>query len=163
MIYKQKEQIKQRTQELKTNKLQDQIRYYKQKITKVESDTFDSYCEYCGEVEDQIQRLQDELLEENAFINEELCQLKSQSLTTMVDGKYTEEVWLCVMELLAYNVGINKVEPVIRAVLKLVNVTCPQLPQHTDMLIEARALSQNQLAESLSFTSVVMKPRTKVH
>ena len=38
----------------------------------------------------------------------------------MVDGKYIGEVRLCVKELLAHNVGINKVEPVIRAVLKLV-------------------------------------------
>ena len=125
---------------------------------KVESDTSDSECDYCGDLEDQIRKLQDkndELLEENALLNEELCQLKSQSLVTMVDGKYTEEVRLCVMELLALNVGINKVEPVIRAVLRLVNVSCPQLPQHTaisDMLLEARALSQIQLAETLSVT-----------
>ena len=164
MIEKQKEQIKQQAQELKktqqvvTKKLQDQLRYYKQKSAKVESDTSDSECEYCSELEDQIQQLQEEnteLLEENAVLNEELCQLKSQSLITMVDGKYTEEVRLCVMELLALNVGINKVEPVIRAVLKLANVSCPQLPQHTaisDMLLEARALSQIQLAETLSVT-----------
>ena len=165
MINKQKEQIKQQAQELKkrqqdvTKKLQDQLRYYKQKSAKVEeSDTSDSECEYCAKLENQIQKLQDEntdLLEENAVLNEELCQLKSQSLTIMVDGKYTEEVQLCVMELLAHNVGIKKVEPVTRAVLKLVNVSCPQLPQHTaisDMLLEARALSQIQLAEILSAT-----------
>ena len=65
---------------------------------KVESDTSDSECDYCGDLEDQIRKLQDrndELLEENALLNEELCQLKSQSLVTMVDGKYTEEVRLC--------------------------------------------------------------------
>ena len=164
MIDKQKELTKQQIQEFKktqqvaTKRLQDQLRYYKQKSMKVESDTSDSECDYCGDLEDQIRKLQDkndELLEENALLNEELCQLKSQSLVTMVDGKYTEEVRLCVMELLALNVGINKVEPVIRAVLRLVNVSCPQLPQHTaisDMLLEARALSQIQLAETLSVT-----------
>ena len=59
------------------------------------------------------------------------------------------------MELLAHNIGIKKVEPVIRAVLNLANVTCSQLPQHTaisDMLLEARALSQIQLAETLTVT-----------
>ena len=59
------------------------------------------------------------------------------------------------MELLAHNVGIKKVEPVIRAVLQLANMTCPHLPQHTaisDMLLEARALSQIQLAETLMVT-----------
>ena len=73
----------------------------------------------------------------------------------MVNGKYTEEVRICIMELLAHNIGIKKVEPVIRAVLNLANVTCSQLPQHTaisDMLLEARALSQIQLAETLTVT-----------
>ena len=90
MIDKQKEQIKQ-TQELRqevTKKLQDQLRYYKQKSAKVESDTSDSECEYCAELENKIKKLQDEntdLLEENAVLNEELCQLKSKRLT-MVHG-----------------------------------------------------------------------------
>ena len=72
-----------------------------------------------------------------------------------IRDRYTEEVRQCIMELPAHNIGIKKVEPVIRAVLNLANVTCSQLPQHTaisDMLLEARALSQIQLAEALTVT-----------
>ena len=163
MIEKQKEQIRQqafelkRTQQTVTKKLQDQLRYYKQKSAKVESEVSDSECDSCAKLEDEVWKLQDlnsELLEENAVLNEELSHLKSRHIT-MVNGKYTEEVRLCVMELLAHNIGIKKVEPVIRAVLNLANVTCSQLPQHTaisDMLLEARALSQIQLAETLTVT-----------
>lgn len=100
----------------------------------MESDTSDSECQYCAELEEQIRKLQEEnaeLLEENAVLNEELCQLKSQSIVTMVDGKYTEEVRLCVVELLALNIGSNMVEPAIRTVLKLVDMSCTQLPLHT--------------------------------
>ena len=130
MIDKQKELTKQQIQEFKktqqqqwqvaTKRLQDQLHYYKQKSMKGESDTSDSECDsdYCGDLEDQIQKLQDEndeLLEENALLNEELYQLKSQNMITIVDGKYTEEVRLCVMELLALNV--MQTGPVHRRVL----------------------------------------------
>lgn len=101
----------------------------------------------------KLQSLNSDLLEENAALQEELTQLTSRTITTMVNGKYTEEVRLCVMDLLSHNVGIKRVEPIIRAVLKLANVTCHQLPQPTaisDMLLEGRVLSQIQLAETLT-------------
>lgn len=67
------------------------------------------------------------------------------------------------MELLAHNinVGIKKVEPVIRAVLKFADVICQKLPQPTtisDMLLEGRVLSQIQLVEALTlFTLMVLQ------
>lgn len=60
---------------------------------------------------------------------------------------------MCVMELLSHNVGIQKVEPVIRAVLKLAGIECERLPHHTainDMLAEAHAMAQLQLTETLT-------------
>lgn len=90
-------------------------------------------------------------------------------LITMVKGKYTVDVRLCIMELLAHNinVGIKKVEPVIRAVLKFADVICQKLPQPTtisDMLLEGRVLSQIQLVEALTlFTLMVLQNLTKVH
>ena len=60
---------------------------------------------------------------------------------------------MCVMELLSHNVGIRKVEPVIRAVLKLAGIECERLPQHTainDILAEAHAVAQLQLTETLT-------------
>ena len=60
-----------------------------------------------------------------------------KSLATFVDGKYTDNVRICVMELLSRNVGIRQVEPVIRAVMKMCKENCDRLPQHTaidDML-----------------------------
>ena len=57
------------------------------------------------------------------------------------------------MELLSRNVGIRQIEPVIRAVMRMCQVNCERLPQHTaidDMLIESRSLCQIQFAEALS-------------
>ena len=71
----------------------------------------------------------------------------------MKDGKYSNEVRMCVMELLNHNVGIRKVEPVTRAVLKLAGIECERLPQHTainDILAEAHAVAQLQLTETLT-------------
>lgn len=91
-------------------------------------------------------------------------------LITMVKGNIQYmDVRLCIMELLAHNinVGIKKVEPVIRAVLKFADVICQKLPQPTtisDMLLEGRVLSQIQLVEALTlFTLMVLQNLTKVH
>ena len=163
VIVKQKEQIKQQSLELKgthqevTKKLRDQLRYYKQKSMKVEDqDEADDECEFCSTSANKVEELQmlySDLLEENACLKEEITQHKTRTITTMVNGRYTEEVRLCVMDLLSHNVGIKKVEPVIRAVLQLANVTCHHLPQPTaisDMLLEGRVLSQIQLVETLT-------------
>ena len=79
--------------------------------------------------------------------------MQLRKLTTFEGGKYSDELRMCIMELLSHNVAILRVVPVIQSVLKLAGVTCNRLPKHTainDMLIEARALSQMQLAEVLT-------------
>ena len=91
-------------------------------------------------------------MEANAELKE-VKQLQLRKLTTFEGGKYSDELRMCVMELLSHNVAILRVVPVIQSVLKLAGVTCNRLPKHTainDMLIEARALSQMQLAEVLT-------------
>ena len=78
---------------------------------------------------------------------------ESKKIVTFKDGKYTDDVRLCVMELLSQNVAILQVEPVVRAVLKLCKMDCEWFPQHTqinEMLIESQSLSQVQLADTLT-------------
>ena len=94
-----------------------------------------------------------ELMEANAELKDEVKQLQLRKLTTFEGGKYSDELRMCVMELLSHNVAILRVVPVIQSVLKLAGVTCNRLTKHTainDMLIEARTLSQMQLAEVLT-------------
>ena len=60
------------------------------------------------------------------------------------------------MELLTYNVGVLKVEPILRSIFKLINIECDLLPQHTtinEILIESRSLAHTQIAEVLTKTS----------
>ena len=76
-----------------------------------------------------------------------------ENLVTFEGGKYTDDIRLCVMELLSRNVAILQVEPVVRAVLKFCKMDCERFPQHTqinEMLIESRSLSQVQLADTLT-------------
>ena len=101
----------------------------------------------------KMKRTNIELMEANAELKDEVEQLQLRKLTTFEGGKYSDELRMCVMELLSNNVAILQVVPVIQSVLKLAGVTCNTLPKHTainDMLIEARALSQMQLAEVLT-------------
>ena len=52
----------------------------------------------------------------------------------------------------SHNVGINQVEPIIRAVLRLAEIECDKLPKHTAIseMLESRTLSQIQLTHTLT-------------
>ena len=67
--------------------------------------------------------------------------------------KYLDNVRQCCIELLALNVGIRNVEPVIRSVLKhMVSIEVKELPQSTSlvrMFAEMKGLACQQLAEEL--------------
>ena len=67
-------------------------------------------------------------MEANAQLLETINELRSRKITTHKDGKYTNSMRVCVMELLSHNVGIRQVEPVIKAVSKLCEVECDRLP-----------------------------------
>lgn len=134
----------------------DQIRYYKAKCKYLSSKLHTFECTYCNELEAKIIELKKEnaeLLNENAELMEGS---KSNKVNFYCDRKYADELRMCIMELLSYNVGILKIEPVIRAVFNLLNIECDKLPKHTtinEMLIESRTLSHMQIAEALTTTS----------
>ena len=163
-IAKQKECIDRQQKELKhrdqqeAKKAREQIRYYKQKCAQV-LDQSENECEYCKDLEEELAKLKSknlELLEANAILHDELATLKARKLVTYADGKYTDPTRLCVMDILSHNVGINQVEPVIRAVLRLAEIECDKIPKHTaisEMLLESRSLSQIQLAHTLTDTA----------
>lgn len=126
-----------------------------QKCAQVQDQREDE-CTDCKDLEEQLLKLKArnaELMEANAILHDKLSALKSRNLITYVDGKYTDSMQLCIMEILSHNVGINQVESVIRAVLRLADIECDKLPQHTaisEMLFESRTLSQIQLAQTLT-------------
>ena len=136
-----------------TKRIQSRANYYQKKCMDLKEE---ETCEHCSELEQENAELKQQLLdlnEANAQLLDEVNHLQTRTVTTYVDGKYTDDVRICVMELLSRNVGIRQVEPVIRAVMKMCKVNCDRLPQHTaidDMLIESRSLCQIQLAEALT-------------
>ena len=160
-IAQQKERINRQVKELKhrdqqeAKRAREQIRYYKQRCAQIQ-DQSESECEDCKDLEEELVKLKSknlELMEASAILHDELTTLKSRKLVTYVDGKYTDSMRLCVMDVLSHNVGINQVDPVIRALLRLAEIECDKLPKHTaisEMLLESRTLSQIQLAHTLT-------------
>ena len=106
----------------------------------------ESTCEHCNELEAQNAELRQQIIDlkdANAQLLDQVKQLEMREITTYVDGKYTDDVRICIMDLLSRNVGIRQMEPVMRAVMRLCKINCGRLPQRTaidDMMIESRSL-----------------------
>lgn len=161
-IAEQKENVRKLEKEVKesyrasTKRIQSKANYYQKKCQDMQECEEEEICKHCSELEQEnVQQKQQilDLKEANAQLMDELNLFQTRKITTYKDGKYTDDVRICVMELLSRNVGIKQVEPVIKAVMKLCQVKCDRLPQHTaidDMLIESRSLCQVQLAEALA-------------
>ena len=82
-------------------------------------------------------------------------ELESQAFVTKEhQKKYLDNVRQCCMELLALNVGIKNVDPIIRCVLRhIASIEVKELPHSSSlvrMLAEMKGLACQQLAEELS-------------
>ena len=79
--------------------------------------------------------------------------LNDDEIKTFENGKYTDNIRLTIMELLSMNVSFNKVNDVIRAVIKrLTNKSIDRLPSiglRSHFLIEARQLADIQVGNAL--------------
>ena len=117
-------------------RVNSKVAYYRKKSQQKQQklDEMKNSCDHCDTMDEEnmmLKQVNKDILEANAELKDQLQALQSQKLKTMEDGKYSNEVRMCVMELLSHNVGIWKVEQVIRAVLKLAGIECERLPQHT--------------------------------
>ena len=95
-----------------------------------------------------------EVLErENMELNQLIELVNDEEIVTFENGKYTDEVRETIMELLALNVSMNKVNDVIRTVVKkLTNKAIGRLPANavkSRILVEARHLAQVHVAEAM--------------
>ena len=74
------------------------------------------------------------------------------TIATLDRGHYNSKVLECCMQLLAHNVGIHNVRACIKAVCDLVGCELDHLPSKStlaNMMVEARAISHLQLADSV--------------
>ena len=144
-----------------TRKLQDQVRYFKNKCESLTGQLKRYECNDCEKMETCIEELKQEkieLLHKNAEFNHAIKELTTapKKLIFYQEGKYTDNLRMCVMELLSHNVGILNVEPIIKSVLTLAGFDYDKLPKHTtinEMLIESRSIAKMQLAETLTETT----------
>ena len=79
--------------------------------------------------------------------------LEDETIQTFHEGKYNDEIRLCIIELLSMNVSINKVNEVIQTVVKrLTNKKIDKLPSkglRCQLLIEARHLADIQVGHAM--------------
>ena len=79
--------------------------------------------------------------------------LEGETIQTFHEGKYNDEICLCIIELLSMNVSINKVNEVIQTVVKsLTNKKIDKLPSkgfRCQLLIEARHLADIQVGHAM--------------
>ena len=133
--------------------LADQVRYYKAKCANLKLKLNDCVnCNLSDKIIYDLKRENKELHKENA----ELVNKSSYHMEFYSENKYIDSLRMCIMELLSYNVGILKIEPVLQSVFKLLNITYDRLPKRTainEMLVESRSLAHLQLAEALTITS----------
>lgn len=137
-------------------KLRDQVRYYKTKC--IMDHDQPAECDECKRLEtivEQEKMEKAELLHTNSEYRDTIKELRSKNgkLTFYQEGKYTDDLRMCIMELLSCNVGILNVEPIIKSVLTLAGLQYDKLPKHTavnEMLIEGRCIAKKQVAETLS-------------
>ncbi len=91
------------------------------------------------------QKLQDQQ-EYSASLEDQVC----TAVETYRDGKYTDEVRECCIALLSLGVGQNRIDPVIRNVMKLAGKEAHRLPAPStinNMIREAGIISKLQLGE----------------
>ena len=83
--------------------------------------------------------------------------LHSETIATFDGGKYTDDVRACIYELLSLNVGVSKIAPVIRCVLKnIAHKSASRLPSHgltCQMILESLTIVQAQLGDQLLQTA----------
>ena len=90
----------------------DRARYYKAKCIDLESKLTCANCDCLEKKVDGLKHENKELEEKNAELLDE-C---NQHVNFYKENKYTDDLRLCIMELLSYNVGILKIEPVLKSV-----------------------------------------------
>lgn len=92
-------------------RVHSKVAYYRKKSQQkqFELDEIKNQCDHCDTIDNEntmLKHVNKDILEANAELKDQLQALQSQKLETMNDGKYSNEVRMCVMELLSHNVGI---------------------------------------------------------
>ena len=86
-----------------------------------------------------------ELKEKNKELEQLSCLLEDDTISTFEDGKYVNEIREVIMELLTTNVSMNKVNDVIRIVLKKLSgksiLRLPSKAVHSRLLVEAKHIA----------------------
>ena len=165
MSEKEKEQEKAKTEEKLKNKdneikslkeekarLRQKI-YNQNKALKREAESFEKLKAEVAQEQNEIELKVKEIKIKQKELDYLQTVLDSQQIQTFHDGKYNDNIRLCIMELLSMNVSVNKVNEVIQTVIKrLTDKVIDRLPSkglRCQLLIEARHLADIQVGQAM--------------
>lgn len=138
----------------KLDRIYHRATYWKKRVKDVSSESTAK----SKKLHDEIVSLQDvsSLSLDNAELHETVESImKSDSeITTFENGKYNDDVRACVYELLSLNVGVKKVAPIVRCVLKnMAHKSVQRLPSYgltCQMILESLTVAQANLGDDLA-------------
>ena len=161
-LYKKVTNMESQLQALRKEKenLRHKADYWKTKSHHIFSSSEDQEIQEIADKQEQIRSLKEDLHsleDQNFLLKDQVSELSSEDrpgIETFHKGKFTDDVRSCCYKLLALNVGIQNVAPVIRSVLQtLAHQSVGRLPSNTvlcRMMLEGLSLSEMQLGEKLS-------------
>ena len=110
----------------KSSLLHKKLLYYKNKGMGKEKRANCSFCEEQIEINEQLKEMILKIKEENAIALDRISELESNTVafTSLANGRYSDAVRTCVMDLLTNSVPVRKVEPVMQFVLHMIGIHC---------------------------------------
>lgn len=130
---------------------QYKVAYFKRRINELAGENVESA--FLDEISD-LQKKIIILNRENKDLQELICLLQDKEVATFQDGRYCDDIRETIMELLNMNVSMNKVNDVIKLVLKrLAGKEVERLPSNavkSRLLVEARHLAYVQVVKAMS-------------
>ena len=139
----------------KLDRVNHRAEYWKKKVDAVNDDCASKRKKLHDEI-DTLKMEVSALSSDNAELNETVQSIlmSDPEITTFENGKFTDDVRACIYELLSLNVGVKKVAPIVRCVLKNVaHKSVQRLPSYSltcQMILETLTVAQAQLGDGLA-------------
>ena len=103
----------------KLDRVNHRAEYWKKRVNAIDDDCATKKKKLRDEIE-SLKREVSVLSLDNAELNETVQSIMSDpEIITFENGKFTDDVRACIYELLSLNVGVKKIEPIVRCVLKI--------------------------------------------
>lgn len=138
----------------KLDRINHRATYWRKRVKDMTSESFAKRKKLHDEIV-SLQEVISSLSLDNAELHDkvESIMMSDSEIATFENGKYNDDVRACVYELLSLNVGVKKVAPIVRCVLKnIAHKSVQRLPSYgltCQMILESLTVAQAHLGDDL--------------